>query len=103
MKSALDLLQQHLGDQWLQQNAPFPTLARPQTPPAQWADQAPDMTQLIQEASSYGPGSPFGRQMSPDVRDMVAFLNQHFNAPQTVASPLNQLMQLGQRAPLSMY
>jgi hypothetical protein len=106
MKSALDLLQQRLGNDWLQQNAPFPTLVRPQTPPVQWTDQAPDMTQLMQEAASYGPGSPFDRQMPSDVRDMVTFLNQHFATPQAPApssdtSPLNQLM--ARRQPAAMY
>ena len=29
------------GDQWLQQNAPFPTLQRPDTPPIQWTNDQP--------------------------------------------------------------
>jgi hypothetical protein len=53
------------GDEWLNQNAPFPTLARPQAQPLQWTDTKPTLDPA--DLSNYGPGSPFGRT-PPDPR-----------------------------------
>jgi len=92
------------GDEWLMQNAPFPTQARPGVPPPQWTDKVPILDPG--ELENYGPGSPFGRQPPPP--ELLAQMRQWWDAtqvqPQAMASPyssaLNQLMR---RLPYGQY
>jgi len=88
------MLQRRLDDEWVNQNAPFPTRARPKSLPPQWTDQVPVLDPA--DTSNYGPGSPFGRQ--PPSPDILAQMQQWWDQTQAPPQQIAALPEVVQRS-----